>query len=127
MFKEIFYWMSTRLAKIKSNDNPSLNAYFIICFLQSFNIGTLFIFLNYFAKLRFPKNAYIYFGVSLAILLLILNYQLYYKHKEEIFEKYEKFSPKRKVKGLVYFWLYVLLSTIIFFLSTAHLVQTTGK
>jgi hypothetical protein len=40
MFEELYYWMSNRLAKIKSNDNPSFNAYFLIGILQIFNIGT---------------------------------------------------------------------------------------
>ena len=50
MFKELYYWMSTRLAKIKSNDNPPFNAYFIINVLQIFNIVTLLMIVNYFVK-----------------------------------------------------------------------------
>jgi hypothetical protein len=122
MFKELYYWMSSRLAKIKSNDDPPFNAYFVICFLQSFNIGTLFIIVNYFAKIRFAKNAYIYVGLSLAFVLFVINYNMLYKKREDIFKKYENLSSKRKAKGLFYFWLYVLVSTIIFFVAAANLV-----
>lgn len=122
MFKELYYWMSTRLAKIKSNDDPPFNAYFVICFLQSFNIGTIYVVVNYYAKIHFVKNAYVYLGLSLALVLFVINYNLLYKKREDIFKKYENLQPKRKVEGLVYFWLYVLLSTIIFFVAAANFV-----
>ena len=124
MFKELYYWMTTCLAKVKSNDDPPYNAYFVICFLQSFNIGTLIIIANYFAKIRFAKGAYIYLGLSLALILCVINYNTLYKKREGIFKKYEKLTPTRKIKGLIYFWLYVFLSTIIFFVSGANLVST---
>ena len=79
MFKEIYYWMSTRLAKIKSNDNPPFNAYFLIVILQSFNIETLFIIGNYFAKIHFAKNAYIYTGLAEVFVLCVINYNMLYK------------------------------------------------
>ena len=122
MFQEIYYWMSTRLARIKSNDNPPFNAYFLICFLQAENIGTLFVIVNYFTKIHFVKNAYIYIGLSLALILFVINYFTLYAKREEIFEKYKKVLPKRKTKGLLYFWMYVLLSTIIFWVAVANLV-----
>jgi len=56
MFKELYYWMSTRLAKIKSNDNPPFNAYFIINVLQIFNIVTLLMIVNYFVNIILPNN-----------------------------------------------------------------------
>jgi membrane protease YdiL (CAAX protease family) len=114
--------MYTRLCKIKSNDMPALNAYFLIMILQAFNIGTIFVVVNYFAKIHFAKNAHIYQGLSLAFVLAVINYFPLYAKRDKIFKKYANVSPKRKVKGLIYFWLYVLLSTIIFWTAVANLV-----
>ena len=122
MFNELYYWMSTRLAKIESNDNPPFNAYFVIIILQSFNLGTIFVIVNYFTKIHFAKNAYIYLGLSEAFVLAVINYFTLYAKRKDIFKKYENVSPKRKTRGLLYFWLYVLLSTIIFFVAVANMV-----
>jgi len=122
MFKELYYWMSTRLAKIESNDDPQFNGYFIICFLQSFNIGTLIIIVNYFAKIQFAKNFNIYFGIFQAFVLFIINYYALYKKRDVIFKKFENTSFKRKKRGLVYFWFYVITSTVLFFVAAANLV-----
>jgi len=122
MFKEIYYWMTTRLSKIKSNDNPPFNAYFMICFLQGFNIETIFIVVNYFTKIHFAKNSYIYWGLLEAFILFLINYNTLYKNKNEIYEKYVKIDSKRKTKGLIFFWLYVSISIILFFVAAAYLV-----
>lgn len=122
MFEDFYYWMSSQLARIESNDDPPLNAYFVIGILQVFNIGTLFVIVNYFTKIHFAKNAYIYIGFFLALVLAVINYFYLYARREVIFKKYENLSPKRKKKGLFYFWLYVLLSTVIFWVSAAILV-----
>ena len=122
MFEELYYWMSTRLTKIKSNDNPSFNAYFLIMFLQGFNIGTIFVIVNYYTKIHIPKNSSILIGLSLFIILIIINYPTLYKRRKEIFKKFENMESKRKRKGLFYFWLYVCLSTIIFWVAAANLV-----
>ena len=122
MFEELYYWMSTRLEKIKTNDNPPFNAYFLIMILQSFNIGTLFVIVNSYTKVHLPKNSSIYIGLSLALILALIDYPTLYKRRKEIFKKIENLAPKRKKKGLIYFWLYVCLSTIIFFVAAANLV-----
>ena len=122
MFKELYYWMYTRLNNIKSNDAPALNAHFLIGILQFFNIGTLFVIINYFAKIDIGKKAILPLGLSFAFITSVINYFSLYKNSEEIFKKYESLSPARKSKGLFYFWLYVLLSTIIFWVAVANLV-----
>ena|ERR1035437_5484202 len=122
MFQEIYYWMYTRLCKIKSNDMSASNAVFLIVTLQSFNIATVFVIINYYAKIHFAKSLNVYIGLSLAFVLCVINYFLLYAKREKIFKKYENISAKRNVKGLIYFWLYVLLSTIIFFVAAANLV-----
>jgi hypothetical protein len=122
MFEELYFWMTTRLAKIKSNGNPPRNAYLFIGLFQSFNVGTLFVILNYFLKLPFEKVIVIYVSIFWAILLLAINHFTLYAKRKEISNKFENMEPKRKKKGLIYFWLYVCLSTILFFVAAAYLV-----
>jgi hypothetical protein len=127
MFEELYYWMYTQLSKIKSNDNPPQNAYFLIGILQTLNIGTFLIVINYYAKIQFAKHAYIYLGISSTIILGLLDHYILYAKREKIFSKYESLSAKRRKKGLVFFWLYVLLSNILFFVAAAYLVTPHYK
>jgi hypothetical protein len=127
MFEELYYWMYTQLSKIKSNDNPPQNAYFLMAILQSLNIGTILIVINYFVKYQFAKHAHFYLGIPTAIVLVLVNHFVLYSKRDKIFKKYESLSPKRRTKGLVLFWLYVLLSNFIFFLSAAYLVTQRYK
>jgi hypothetical protein len=123
MFKELYYWMSNRLSNIPSNDNPDFNAYILIALLQIFNIGTLFIILDhFFLKIHYPKNAHIYIGLSEALIFFVINYFTLYTKRKVIFQKYEKMDAKRKKRGLIYFWTYVILSIVIFFVAAANLV-----
>lgn len=123
MFKELYYWMYNQLAKIELNDDPLLNAYFVIGILQILNIITIFIVINYFFKIQFFKNASIYIGITLAVVILIINYFTLYAKSKKIFQEYVGMQPKRKAKGLIFFWLYVSLSIIIFLAVAAKLIS----
>ena len=126
MFAEFYYWMATRLSKLPTNDNPSYNAYFLIMILQNFNIVTIFILINHFAKIKFPKGLVILMGLSLTIILVVIDYISLYSRRNEIFKKCENFSPYRRRKGLIYFWLYVVLSITIFWTLAAVLVSPSN-
>jgi hypothetical protein len=123
LFGEIYYWMTTRLSKIPTNDNPPFNAYFLIAFLQSFNLGTIFIFINYFAQIKIPKNTSVITGLILAAFLFTINHITLYSKRTEIFKKYENMNSERKRKGLIWFWIYTIISTASFFASGALLVN----
>jgi hypothetical protein len=114
--------MTTRLSKVPANDNPPFNAYFLIAFLQSFNLGTIFIFINYFAQFKTAKNASLYSGLMLAAIMLTINYITLYSKRAEIFKKYDNLNSGRKRKGLIWFWTYTIASTVLFFASAAFLV-----
>lgn len=126
MFNELYYWMYYHLCKIKTNDTPALNAYIIISVLQGFNIGTIYIIAAYFLKVdtSTDRNTALYMGLSLIAVLYLINYFLLYRKRETIFQKYESASPKRKTKGMIYFWLYVVLSLVILFTLGINLVPT---
>lgn len=122
MFNEIYFWMFTYLGRIKTNKTPAFNAYLIISILQIFNLGTLLILINYFLKFNIDRNAAVYFGLFLAIIFAILNYFIFYAKREDIIKKYGELLPERKTRGQICFWLYVLLSFVVFFVSVSKLV-----
>ena len=122
MFKELFYWMYRNLQKIRTNDTPVFNAYLLICVLQMANIGTIFVLINYFLKVDIVKISAVYIGLALAFSVMIINYFFLYSNREAIFKEYEDIPSERKTKGQIYFWLYVILSFVIFFVAVANLV-----
>ena len=112
------------LRKIKTNDTPAFNSYILICLLQGFNIGTIYVIAAYLLKISTTtdRNTAIYVGLGLAGVLFITNFFLLYAQRESIFEKYNDARPERRIKGQVYFWLYVLLSVVIFFVAGINFV-----
>ena len=122
MFKELYYWMYANLRNVKNNENPAQNAFFLICILQIFNIGTIGVIIIYIFKIILSKEATVSISLALAFVVMIINYLLIYSKREIIFNDYEILPLKRKTKGKVYFWLYVVFSLIIFFVLVANLV-----
>jgi len=122
MFNEPYYWMYTYLKKIKTNDMPAFNACLLMCILQMANIGTILVVIFFFLKTNINKSIAVYAGLTMAVTLIVLNYFLLYIKRETIFEKYENNPLKRKTKGKIYFFVYVLLSLAIFFVALANLV-----
>jgi len=82
MFKEIYFWMYYYIKRIKSNDTPAFSSYLLICILQSFNVGTIGILVNYFLKVNIDKNTTVLIGIVWAVLLSIINYFLLYAKRE---------------------------------------------
>jgi len=124
MYRELYYWMYMTLRKIKTNDTPAFNASLLICILQMANIGTVCIIGAYLFKIDTltDRITAVYIGLGLYIFLFVINYFLLYAQRELILERYQDLLPKRKTKGQIYFWLYVLLSLVIFFVAGINLV-----
>ena len=114
--------MGVYVSKIKTNKTPEISAYVLVCVLQMANIGTVYVVINYFLKIALDKNAAVIIGLSLLATLYILNYILLYAKRKSIIHNYESYRPERKTKGKVYFWLYVILSFVVFFVAVANLV-----
>ena len=123
MFKEIYFWMYSYLSGIKTNKTPAFNSYVIICLFQLLNIGTFIVLINFFFKTNNEKTLAIFIGPITMCVLYVLNYFYLYTKREEIFEKYRSVLPKRRIKGQLFFWIYILLSLTIFFVEAANLVS----
>jgi hypothetical protein len=123
MFNEIYFWTYNYLRKIKTNDTPAFNSYLLICIFQGANVGTIWVIINYFLKVDIDKNTAVALGIVLTVLLSIINYFLLYANREDIFTKYNNLQTKRRLKGQIYFWIYVLMSFTLFYVSVANLVE----
>ena len=115
--------MYLTLRKIKTNDTPAFNSYILICLLQGFNIGTIYVIAAYLLEISTTtdKNTATYMGIAMITVLYIVNYFLLYANRELIFEQYKDIPPERRTKGLIYFWLYVVLSVVFLFTAGINL------
>jgi hypothetical protein len=124
MFNEIYFWMVFYLKKVKTNDTPAFNGYLILCMLQIFNFGTVWVLINYFfIKVNVNSDISVKICLFFGAVLCTLNYFLFYARRELIFLKYNCLKPKRKVKGQIFFWIYSLLSFAILLFSLANFVK----
>jgi len=122
MFKELFYWMYINVNKIKTNDTPLFTSYLLICVLQMVNIETIFVFINYYLKIEISNSFAVYIGLVLAFSVMIINYFLLYTKRNNILKKYRDYTTKMKAKGQIYFWVYVILSFVIFYVAVVNMV-----
>lgn len=121
MYEELFYWMSDRLLRVKSNEAPYINALILLTLLQLSNLLSVGILLDNIFRFNLTLNALILLNFILYIILHTINYFTFYKKKQLIFEKYKDKKPKRKIYGLIYFFSYCFLSLIVFFyLASIH-------
>ena len=123
MFSELYYWMYINLRKIKTNDLPAFNAYILICLLQIFNIATIVVIIKYFLNINIniDRNIAGYIGLGFAFISAITNRFILYNKREIIFKKCDNLPIDRQTKGQIYFWLYLILSIAIFFVTLANL------
>jgi hypothetical protein len=122
MFKELYYRLHKLLKKLNINDNPEFNAFIGISFFQCINILSLWVIINYLLNLDISMHNAIYSGVFLYVSLTTVNFFVLFKKKKVIKKKYDQLSTERQNKGKLYFWIYVVLSLMIFFVSVSYFV-----
>ena len=116
MFKEFCYYLY-EIHTGRESDNAKFSSAIVgITFLQEMNIISLWGIINYIFKLVIPKDSIIFMGISIWLIITILDYVLIYRKRVEIAQKVENFSFKRKRIGEVLFVLYIIatLFTIYF-------------
>jgi hypothetical protein len=122
MFKELYYRLYELLNKVKTNDNPGFNAFIGISFFQCMNILTLFGIANYFLNLSVPKSSAVYSGVFLYVSISVVNFFVLFRKKEKIVKRYKQLPIERQRKGKLYFWLYALITIVLFIYVIVNLV-----
>ena len=114
---------------MKSRANPPAGIEWVSClFLSLFqflNILGIWVFIGLIFKLiggfkndyfKFYINESVAFIKFIAVLLCPLDLFLFYRKRNQIKSTCELFSPKRRVVGKIKFWMYLVLSIIIFWL-----------
>jgi len=122
MFSELFYWLFELLRKDRPNESPGFDAYLGISLLQCMNILILFGVANFFLEFNISKNLAASSGIFLYIFITIVNFFTLFRKKSEIVNRYENLSRKRRMKGILFFWGYVLSTIVLFIIVLTNLV-----
>jgi len=116
--KYLYYKIYQNLKTVKTNDTPATNAMVILSMIHCANIATVQILFNHFfnIKVKFgSKNEIILFAVLLSISIMILNYFVLYKRREEICEKYKSESKRQSRIGYAVLILYIIGSAVLMY------------
>jgi len=121
MYSFVYFFIHVFLQRVKSNTNPAFSALLLVMIFQILNLCTLAVWINYFLKIKFYKNTLVFLGLLLMLILFVLNFFLIYLKRDAVFIKYQKLQIITKYQFI--FWLYIVLSVLIYFVSVANLVE----
>jgi hypothetical protein len=92
--------------------------------LVGFNILTVLLIVCYLSNINLkefdPQTIKIAGGIF-AIGVIIFNYFHLYKNRDHICKQYDDLSGQRRIKGMVIFWFYALLSIALLFIVGVNL------
>lgn len=125
MLKEMYYWMIYYIKKIKTNDMPEFSAYLLMCVLAFANFGALFVIVSFLfgfdiKTLNIDRKI---IGIIFGLSVMIPNYFLLFAKRKEIVEKYSKLPKNRRIKGIILFWIYSIVSIPLFFKLVENLIR----
>ncbi len=125
MIKEMYYWLMYFLKKIGRTEMLEFNSYLLICMLLCFNILTFFITICFLLHVDIKSfiTDYKVTGIIFGLSIMIPNYFLLFVQRKEITEKYDQLPQKRRIKGIILFWIYSIVSIPLFFILVANLTR----
>ena len=125
MIKELYYWMMYFLKKIGRTEMLEFNSYLLICILIFANIGSLFEIISFLLKfdIKTLSQDRMLIGIIFGLSIMIPNYFLLFVQRKEITEKYDQLPQKRRIKGIILFWIYSIVSIPLFFILVANLTR----
>jgi hypothetical protein len=125
MIKEMYYWMMYFLQKIGRTDMLEFNSYLLICMLLFSNILTIIVIFCFLlnADIKSLITDYKVTGIIFGLSILIPNYFLLFTKRKEIGKKYDQLPQKRRIKGIILFWIYSIVSIPLFFILVANLTR----
>ncbi len=120
--KYLYFKLWQNLKRVKTNDMPATNAIFLISMVIFANIATIHVLLNQILTINLnlgSKNAIILFAISLGLSIMILNYFLLYKKRDQISERYKNESKTQSRIGNILLILYALGSfALVYFFGS---------
>ena len=125
MIKEMYYWLMYFLKKIGRTEMLEFNSYLLICILIFANIGSLFEIISFLLKfdIKTLSQDRMLIGIIFGLSIMIPNYFLLFVQRKEITEKYDQLPQKRRIKGIILFWIYSIVSIPLFFILVANLTR----
>jgi hypothetical protein len=120
MLQEMYYWMMYFLKKIGKYDIP-FNSCLLMLILMNANIMTVIMFVTYLFNIDLKGYDSKIIGLLVLIPLFIFNYFYLYRNRDKITDKYDNIVRKRKKRGILYFWIYSVLSIVLLFVIGVNL------
>lgn len=117
MIKEMYFWLMYYLKKIGRTEMLEFNSYLLICMLLGFNILTVVVFMSFILKfdLKSIIQDYKITGIIFGLTIVIPNYFHLFRKRKEIEKKYDQLPKKRRIIGMICFWVYSIVSIPLFF------------
>jgi hypothetical protein len=125
MLREMYYWMMYFLKKIGRTDMLEFNSYLLICLLLFSNIMTLFIIVFFLLNVDIKSliTNYKVAGVIFGLSIMIPNYFLLFAKRRQIIEKYDPLPQRKRIIGMISFWIYSTVSIPLFFILVSTLIR----
>ncbi len=123
MIKEMYYWLMYFLKKIGKTEMFGFNSYLLICMMLFSNILTLFVLFCFLLNVDIQSliTDYKVTGIVFGLSVMIPNYFILFTKRKEIVEKYDQLPRKRRIKGMILFWIYSIVSIPLFFVLVTNL------
>ena len=117
MVKEMYFWLMYFFKKIGRTEMLEFNSYLLICMLLGFNILTVLVFMSFILKfdLKSIIQDYKITGIIFGLTIVIPNYFHLFRRRKEIEKKYDQLPKKRRIIGMICFWIYSIVSIPLFF------------
>jgi len=115
--KEMYYWLMYFLKKIGRTEMLEFNSYLLICMFLISNVLAVVVLLSFILKfdLKSIIQDYKITGIIFGLSIMIPNYFHLFRKRKEIEKKYDKFPKKRRIIGMICFWIYSIVSIPLFF------------
>jgi len=125
MIKEMYYWLMYFLKKIGRTDMLEFNSYLLICMLLFFNILTFILVVCFLLNIDIKSliSDYKVTGIIFGLSIIIPNYFILFAKRKEIIEKYDQLSQKSRIKGIIIFWIYSIMSIPLFFILVVNITR----
>ena len=119
----MYYWLMYFLKKIGKTEMFGFNSYLLICMMLFSNILTLFVLFCFLLNVDIQSliTDYKVTGIVFGLSVMIPNYFILFTKRKEIVEKYDQLPRKRRIKGMILFWIYSIVSIPLFFVLVTNL------
>jgi hypothetical protein len=116
MITEFYYWMMHYVGKVRCNDMFEFNSFLLTSMLFEFYVMSFFLLFCHTFNIDYSTivSNYRVTGIILTTAIFAPLFFVLYKKRKSIVEKYDILPPKRKIRGMILFWIFVLVSFPLF-------------